>query len=198
MRRRASATMAAFRRCWAGTATCCHWQPPHPAATNGQGGATRSGDATAMSTARAFRKSLRSWVTSARTRSPGSAPSMKTTRPSGARAMPSPPAATAVGSASTVGTRSLSSGAVPSVPFRAVAAHGTDDVRISLPAGGSLAAALAQPSDVDATEGSLPGMIVLHEIWGLYDDIRRIAARFADNGYVAVPPDLYSNGTKGL
>ena len=79
-----------------------------------------------------------------------------------------------------------------------MAAHGTDDVRISLPAGGSLAAALAQPSDVDVAEGSLPGMIVIHEIWGLNDDIRRIAARFADNGYVAVAPDLYSNGNKGL
>src|SRR5436190_6426642 len=198
MRRRASTTMAAFSWCCACTATCCHWQPPQPAATNGHGGSTRSGDATSMSTARARRKSLRSAVTAARTRSPGMAPSTKTTRPSGPRPMASPPAATAVASSSTVGTPSLSPGSAPSVRFRVMAAHGTNDVRISLPAGGSLAAALAQPSDVDATSGSLPGMIVLHEIWGLNDDIRRIAARFADNGYVAVAPDLYSNGNKGL
>jgi len=79
-----------------------------------------------------------------------------------------------------------------------VAAFGTDDVRIALPAGGSLGAAIAQPSDIDAAPGSLPGMIVIHEIWGLNDDIRRLAARFADNGYVAVAPDLYSNGNRGL
>src|SRR5437868_1056209 len=83
-----------------------------------------------------------------------------------------------------------------SVPV--MAAFGTEDVRISLPAGGSLAAALARPRDVDAAAGSLPGMVVIHEIWGLNDDIRRIAARFADNGYVAAAPDLYSNGNKAL
>ena len=71
-------------------------------------------------------------------------------------------------------------------------------MRISLPAGGSLAAALARPTGIESGEGSLPGMIVIHEIWGLNDDMRRIAARFADNGYVSVAPDLYSNGNKGL
>src|SRR5258707_8764837 len=73
-------------------------------------------------------------------------------------------------------------------------AFGTDDVRIALPAGGSLGAALASPE----ADGDAPGMIVLHEIWGLNDDIRRIASRFAGNGYVAVAPDLYSNGNRGL
>jgi carboxymethylenebutenolidase len=79
-----------------------------------------------------------------------------------------------------------------------MAAFGTDDVRIPLPAGGALTAAVVRPGDVDIPAGGLPGMVVIHEIWGLNDDIRRIAARFADNGYVAVVPDLYSNGNKGL
>src|SRR5947209_9365024 len=78
-----------------------------------------------------------------------------------------------------------------------MAAFGTEDLRIPLPSGGSLAASLARPDG--AADGSgLPGVVVLHEIWGLNDDMRRIAARFADNGYAAVAPDLYSDGNKGL
>lgn len=41
-------------------------------------------------------------------------------------------------------------------------------------------------------------MIVLHEAFGLNDDIRRITSRFASNGYVAVAPDLYSYGRRPL
>jgi carboxymethylenebutenolidase len=36
--------------------------------------------------------------------------------------------------------------------------------------------------------------MVFHEAFGLNDDIRRIADRFADNGYVAVAPDLIGGG----
>ncbi|HJM74945.1 MAG TPA: dienelactone hydrolase family protein [Dehalococcoidia bacterium] len=35
------------------------------------------------------------------------------------------------------------------------------------------------------------GMIVIQEWWGLNDDIRAIAGRFAAEGYVAIAPDLY-------
>jgi carboxymethylenebutenolidase len=35
------------------------------------------------------------------------------------------------------------------------------------------------------------GMIVIQEWWGLNDDIRAIADRFAAEGYVALAPDLY-------
>ena len=45
------------------------------------------------------------------------------------------------------------------------------------------------PKDLPA-----PGVLVLHEIFGLNDDIRRIADRFADLGYVAVAPDLLDGG----
>jgi carboxymethylenebutenolidase len=41
-----------------------------------------------------------------------------------------------------------------------------------------------------------PAVIVVHEIMGLNDDIRRIATRFADNGYVALAPDLVGDGFK--
>ena len=36
-----------------------------------------------------------------------------------------------------------------------------------------------------------PGVIVIHEILGLNDDIRRITGRVADLGYAALAPDLY-------
>jgi carboxymethylenebutenolidase len=39
--------------------------------------------------------------------------------------------------------------------------------------------------------GSRPGLIVIHEWWGLNDHIKDIAGRFADEGFVALAPDLY-------
>jgi carboxymethylenebutenolidase len=47
-----------------------------------------------------------------------------------------------------------------------------------------------------AGEGLHPGVVVLHESFGLNDDIRRIAVRFADAGYAALAPDLYSHGSR--
>jgi carboxymethylenebutenolidase len=41
-----------------------------------------------------------------------------------------------------------------------------------------------------------PGVVVLHESFGLNADIRRIAGRFAASGYAALAPDLYSHGTR--
>jgi carboxymethylenebutenolidase len=45
-------------------------------------------------------------------------------------------------------------------------------------------------------DGSHPGVVVLHESFGLNDDIRRIATRFAQAGYTALAPDLYSHGRR--
>lgn len=39
-----------------------------------------------------------------------------------------------------------------------------------------------------------PGVLVLHETFGLNDDIRRVARRFASMGYVAAAPDLVGGG----
>jgi carboxymethylenebutenolidase len=47
---------------------------------------------------------------------------------------------------------------------------------------------LAMPQD--AAE-PLPGVIVLHEWWGLNDDIKAITRRLAGEGYVALAVDLY-------
>jgi carboxymethylenebutenolidase len=43
-------------------------------------------------------------------------------------------------------------------------------------------------------DGPWPGVVVLHEAFGLTDDIRQQAAKLAAAGYVAVAPDLYSAG----
>ena len=53
--------------------------------------------------------------------------------------------------------------------------------------GTTFGAHLALPPDA----GVHPGVVVIHEIFGLNDDIRRIAQRFAASGYVALAPDLY-------
>ena len=73
----------------------------------------------------------------------------------------------------------------------------TQTVRI--PTGeGDLTAYLALPDGPDGSDDSSearPAVLVLHELFGLNDDIRRIARRFADNGYAALAPDLYSVGS---
>jgi carboxymethylenebutenolidase len=65
----------------------------------------------------------------------------------------------------------------------------TTDIRI-----GAMPAAIAVPEG----PGPFPGVIVLHEAFGLNNDMRRIAGRFADNGYAALAPDLYSHGNRAL
>ena len=65
---------------------------------------------------------------------------------------------------------------------------------VRIPTGdGDLTAYVASP---DQDGDRRPGVLVLHELFGLNDDIRRIARRFADNGYVALAPDLYSVGPR--
>jgi carboxymethylenebutenolidase len=41
--------------------------------------------------------------------------------------------------------------------------------------------------------GALPGLVVIHEIFGLNDNIRGIAGQFAEQGYAALAVDLFSN-----
>lgn len=61
------------------------------------------------------------------------------------------------------------------------------DVTFPAAGGHPMRAALALPSK----PGPRPAVIVIHEIFGLNDDIRRIAGRVADLGWVALAVDLY-------
>jgi carboxymethylenebutenolidase len=60
--------------------------------------------------------------------------------------------------------------------------------------GGSMPGFLARP---DGT-GPFPGIVVIHEAYGLTDQIRRIARRFAEAGYAALAVDLFAGGNRAL
>lgn len=68
---------------------------------------------------------------------------------------------------------------------RAAAAE-TETVTITTAGGREVSAALAVP---EAGQG--PAMILIHEWWGLNDQIRSVAMDFARNGYVALAVDLF-------
>lgn len=55
-----------------------------------------------------------------------------------------------------------------------------------------LSAYLARPTD----GGKFPGVVVIHEAFGLNDNIRGIADRFAAEGYVALAVDLFAGRNK--
>jgi carboxymethylenebutenolidase len=63
--------------------------------------------------------------------------------------------------------------------------------------GRRLTAHLVRPDTLTAEQPG-PAVLVVHEAMGLNDDIRRIAGRFADEGYVALAPDLVGPGFKPL
>ncbi len=68
------------------------------------------------------------------------------------------------------------------------------DVTIPLPGGGKLDGVLALPA---APSGApLPGVIVLHEVFGPAPEILDAADRFAAHGYAALAPDLFSAGVR--
>ena len=46
--------------------------------------------------------------------------------------------------------------------------------------------------------GPFPGLVVIHEIYGLNDNIRGIANRFAERGYAALAVDLFSNRNRAM
>lgn len=46
----------------------------------------------------------------------------------------------------------------------------------------------------DAKAGPRPGVLVVHEWWGLNDYIRQRARQLAQMGYIAFAPDMYGNG----
>ena len=84
--------------------------------------------------------------------------------------------ATALGLASVLATPAL----------RAKAAAGLETVSMSLPEGKQVNAAFAPA----AREGR-PSILLIHEWWGLNDQIKTMAAAFAAEGYNALAVDLY-------
>lgn len=60
--------------------------------------------------------------------------------------------------------------------------------RLEIPVdGGSMPAFLCRPS----SDGKLPAIIVIHEIFGPTEHIDDVTCRFAGQGYVALEPDLF-------
>ena len=47
-------------------------------------------------------------------------------------------------------------------------------------------------------EGPFPGLVVIHEIFGLNDNIRGIANQFAEQGYAALAVDLFANRNRTM
>lgn len=69
-----------------------------------------------------------------------------------------------------------------------------DTAQITYPVGlnGTGNAYLARPAGLDSAAG-LPGLIVIHEWWGLNDNVKAMARRIAGEGYIALAVDLYRN-----
>jgi carboxymethylenebutenolidase len=86
----------------------------------------------------------------------------------------------------------------------ALADGGTLEAELFLPgsdgrpgeASGQAGEASGQAGEVSGQAGRHPGVLVLHESFGLNDDMRRIASRFADEGYAVLLPNLFSHGSR--
>lgn len=67
------------------------------------------------------------------------------------------------------------------------------DTTLPVPGVGTIPAYFAE---AQGTDGPAPGVVVVHEAFGLNQDIRRIAHEFAARGYHALAPDLLSYAGK--
>ena len=66
------------------------------------------------------------------------------------------------------------------------AADTTKPVSVKIPSGGMSTGVIAMPDKLPA-----PTVLLIHEWWGLNDQIKSMAAQFAKQGYIAVAIDLY-------
>ena len=69
----------------------------------------------------------------------------------------------------------------------ALAAEGTEAVSITTKGGLTVSGAIALPAAQPA-----PALVLIHEWWGLNDEIKTMAAEFAKDGFVALAVDLYA------
>ena len=78
--------------------------------------------------------------------------------------------------------------AVLADPILAAAAAGTlETVSIETGGGRTVTGALGMPASTPA-----PALLLIHEWWGLNDQIKSVAAEFAGRGYLALACDLYA------
>ena len=68
----------------------------------------------------------------------------------------------------------------------AMAADALETVSADTPGGRTVSAALAVPAKIPA-----PAVLLVHEWWGLNDQIKTMAAEFAREGFLALAVDLY-------
>lgn len=107
---------------------------------------------------------------------------------SGPEAMPAPPLMVTPVDRRTVvkGLAGASFAAILADPGLArAAAEETDHVSLTLPSGRTVSAALAAPTTRPA-----PTVMLIHEWWGLNDQIKAAAREYAQAGYIALAIDL--------
>lgn len=91
-----------------------------------------------------------------------------------------------------VGTPPATAAVTPASRAAVPAGSGSDTSRVRLEARDT-DAFVAWP----ATRGPSPAVIVVHEWWGLNGQIRAVARRLAQEGYVAIVPDLFHGKVAG-
>ena len=88
------------------------------------------------------------------------------------------------------GDEPVASGALTAPPAQPVT---STQVTYATVGGMPIQGYLAMPEG--AAPGSLPALVVIHEWWGLNDNVRRMTDRLAGEGYVALAVDLYRGQT---
>lgn len=74
----------------------------------------------------------------------------------------------------------------------ALAAESTESISITTQGGETVIGALARPGKQPA-----PAVLLVHEWWGLNDQIKSMAVEFAKEGYVALAVDLFGGAVAG-
>ncbi|MCP4077137.1 MAG: dienelactone hydrolase family protein [Gammaproteobacteria bacterium] len=69
----------------------------------------------------------------------------------------------------------------------AAAAKGVETVSIKTPGGAMTSAAVAYPEQANA-----PTLLLIHEWWGLNDQIKAVAQEFANEGFLTIAVDMYN------